>query len=77
MLEPQGDSKNPELYTELSRLDEMWDSGATEIFEGEYIREEFQGVIDLNGMEYVQKKIPFKQGDVVELRLYIPLPMHL
>src|SRR5271156_1878008 len=58
------------LYKELSRLDEMWDAGTNEVFEGEFMREDYQGAIALNGEEYVQKKFPFKQGDVVETKGY-------
>jgi hypothetical protein len=56
------------LYQELNRLDEMWDAGTNEVFEGEFMREDYQGAIALNGEEYVQKKFPFKQGDVVETK---------
>ena len=60
------------LYQELNRLDEMWDAGTNEVFEGEFMREDYQGAIALNGEEYVQKKFPFKQGDVVETKGYPP-----
>ena len=56
------------LYKELNRLDEMWDAGTNEVFEGEFMREDYQGAIALNGQEYVQKKFPFKQGVVVETK---------
>jgi len=59
-----------QLYKELIRLDEMWDAGDNEIFNGEYMREDYQGAVALNGQEYIKKKYPFKQGDVVETRSY-------
>ena len=58
------------VYEELIRLDEISDAGGNEIFHGEYMREDYQGAIALHGMEYIQKKFPFKQGDVVETRSY-------
>lgn len=54
---------------ELSRLDEedseIEDGG--ELFAGEITRD-YQGVIPLNGEEYVKQKFPIKQGALVETR---------
>jgi hypothetical protein len=53
---------------ELSRLDEE-DSEIEdgELFAGEITRD-YQGVIPLNGEEYVKQKFPIKQGALVETR---------
>ena len=65
--------RSRQVYEELIRLDEISDAGGNEIFDGEYMREDYQGAIALHGTEYIQKKFPFKQGDVVETRSYFCL----
>lgn len=66
-------NRSRQVYEELIRLDEISDAGGNEIFDGEYMREDYQGAIALHGTEYIQKKFPFKQGDVVETRAYCHL----
>jgi hypothetical protein len=59
--------------SELSSLDETESiAEEAEVFAGEMMRD-YAGVIPLNGEQYVIRKFPVKQGDLVETRVYVPL----
>ena len=55
--------------SELSQLDEMDTTQSVNVFAGEDMRE-YQGVVALNGQEYIKEKYPLRQGYLVEIRRY-------
>ena len=54
---------------QLSQMDDM-EEGSPEIFAGENVRE-YQGVLPLNGEQYVHQRFSIKQGALIETRGYI------
>ena len=55
---------------QLSQMDDM-EEGSHEIFAGENMRG-YQGVLPLNGEEYVHQRFFIKQGSLIETRGYVP-----
>jgi transcription elongation factor len=54
---------------QLSQMDDM-EEGSYEIFAGENMRE-YQGVLPLNGDQYVHQRFSIKQGSLIETRGYV------
>jgi hypothetical protein len=51
-------------------MDDM-EEGSPEIFAGENMRE-YQGLLPLNGEQYVHERFYIKQGALIETRGYVP-----
>jgi hypothetical protein len=61
---------NPLELSELSELDDLDLPTQDDVFAGENMRD-YQGVLPLNGEQYVHQKMPLKQGALIESRRFV------
>ena len=52
---------------EINMLDEINQTTVFDVFDGENMRD-YQGVLPLNGEQYVPQRLPLKQGALIEIR---------